>query len=183
MAQLTLLGSQLFCWILKLNFIRVWPWKKSWIEVTFCVHMLILGSHVLLDQSHSNPDVTWGNDCLISHYCAIFHENCAISHSLFLVQKLISRKFHFQKKWFIISLCSLLFVLCLSKSRDLTNTKYGSREITWNNGTKSALHHQSLSLSLSLSLVLSVTSFGITCLRVTCCTAPPRQCILARGAR
>ena len=121
--------------------------KKIFNCVTFCVTCSNCVTQ-LLDQSHSNPDVTWGNDCLISHYCAIFHENCAISHSLFLVQKLISRKFHFQKKWFIISLCSLLFVLCLSKSRDLTNTKYGSREITWNNDTKSALHHQPLSLSL-----------------------------------
>ena len=113
----------------------------------------------------------WANDCAISHYCAIFHENCAISHSLFLVQKLISRKFHFQKKWFIISLCSLLFVLCLSKSRDLTNTKNGSREITRNNGTKCALHYQSLSLSFTS---FEVTSFGVTCLKVTCWTAPPQ---------
>ena len=116
-------------------------WGANLVIFSFC-------GTTLLDQSHSNPDVTWGNDCLISHYCAIFHENCAISQSLFLLQKLISRKFHFQKKWFIISLCSLLFVLCLSKSRDLTNTKYGSREITRNNGTKCALHYQSLSLSL-----------------------------------
>ena len=124
--------------------------------VTFCVTCSNCVTQ-LLDQSHSNPDVTWGNDCLISHYCAIFHENCAISHSLFLVQKLISRKFHFQKKWFIISLCSLLFVLCLSKSRDLTNTKYGSREITRNNGTKCALHYQSLSLSLVLMSPVSAS--------------------------
>ena len=135
--------------------------------------------YILRYTPHFEVHVTWVNDCLISHYCAIFHENCAISHSLFLVQKLISRKFHFQKKWFIISLCSLLFVLCLSKSRDLTNTKYGSREITRNNGTKCALHYQSLSLSFTS---FDVTSFGVTCLKVTCWTAPPKQCMLTRGA-
>ena len=97
---------------------------------------IFLGTHLtlrymilILFYSPPSSPLIWLDDCAISHYCAIFHENCAISHSLFLVQKLISRKFHFQKKWFIISLCSLLFVLCLSKSRDLTNTKYGKKRL------------------------------------------------------
>ena len=123
--------------------------KSLTVEKIFnCVTFCVTCSNLCHTTVRSIIHLRWANNCAISHYCAIFHENCAISHSLFLVQKLISRKFHFQKKWFIISLCSLLFVLCLSKSRDLTNTKYGSREITWNNDTKSALHHQSLSLSL-----------------------------------
>ena len=93
--------------------------------VTFCVTC----SNLYHTTARSITYLTWANDCAIFHYCAIFHENCAISHSLFLVQKLISRKFHFQKKWFIISLCSLLFVLCFLKSRDLTNTKYGKKRL------------------------------------------------------
>ena len=59
---------------------------------------------------------TWIGDYAISlNYCAIFRENCAISYSLFLVQKLMSRKFNFYKKWFIIRLCSLqMFSACQS---------------------------------------------------------------------
>ena len=152
--------------LLKIEFYKSLTMKNCWFWVTFWGTNLILGYKSFRSIIH----LRWANDCAISHYCAIFHENCAISHSLFLVQKLISRKFHFQKKWFVISLCSLLFVLCLSKSRDLTNTKYGSREITRNNGTKRALHYQSLSLSFTS---FEVTSFGVTCLRVTWWTAPP----------
>jgi len=111
--------------LLKIEFYKSLTMKNCWFWVTFWGTNLILGYKSFRSIIH----LRWANDCAISHYCAIFHENCAISHSLFLVQKLISRKFHFQKKWFIISLCSLLFVLCLSKSRDLTNTKYGKKRL------------------------------------------------------
>ena len=108
--------------LLKIEFYKSLTMKNCWFWVTFWGTNLILG-YMFFRSIIFDPSVTW------SDYCAIFHENCAISHSLFLVQKLISRKFHFQKKWFIISLCSLLFVLCLSKSRDLTNTKYGKKRL------------------------------------------------------
>ena len=145
--------------LLKIEFYKGLTVEKFFNCVTFCVTC----SNLCHIPVRSIIHLRWANDCAISlNYCTIFHENCAISHSLFLVQKLISRKFHFQKKWFIISLCSLLFVLCLSKSRDLTNTKYGSREITWNNDTKSALHHQSFSLSLSLVLASSVSASPVS---------------------
>ena len=111
--------------LLKIEFYKSLTMKNCWFWVTFWGTNLILGYKSFRSIIH----LRWANDCAISHYCAIFHENCAISHSLFLVQKLISRKFHFQKKWFIISLCSLLFVLCLSKSRDLNNTKYGKKRL------------------------------------------------------
>ena len=111
--------------LLKIEFYKSLTMKNCWFWVTFWGTNLILGYKSFRSIIH----LRWANDCAISHYCAIFHENCAISHSLFLVQKLISRKFHFQKKWFVISLCSLLFVLCLSKSRDLTNTKYGKKRL------------------------------------------------------
>ena len=111
--------------LLKIEFYKSLTMKNCWFWVTFWGTNLILGYKSFRSIIH----LRWANDCAISHYCAIFHENCAISHSLFLVQKLISRKFHFQKKWFITNLCSLLFVLCLSKSRDLTNTKYGKKRL------------------------------------------------------
>ena len=117
-----LIVSQL---LLKIEFYKSLTVEKIFNCVTFCVTC----SNLCHTTVRSIIHLRWANDCAISHYCAIFHENCAISHSLFLVQKLISRKFHFQKKWFIISLCSLLFVLCLSKSRDLTNTKYGKKRL------------------------------------------------------
>ena len=111
--------------LLKIEFYKSLTVKNCWFWVTFWGTNLILGYKTFRFIIR----LRWANDCAISHYCTIFHENCAISHSLFLVQKLISRKFHFQKKWFIISLSSLLFVLCLSKSRDLTNTKYGKKRL------------------------------------------------------
>ena len=63
---------------------------------------IFLGTHLILRYMilisfYSSPLVLWLDDCVISHYCAIFHENCAISHSLFLVQKSNSRKFYFGK--------------------------------------------------------------------------------------
>ena len=111
--------------LLKIEFYKSLTMKNCWFWVTFWGTNLILGYKSFRSIIH----LRWANDCAISHYCAIFHENCAISHSLFLVQKLISREFHFQKKWFVISLCSLLFVLCLSQSRDRTNTKYGKKRL------------------------------------------------------
>ena len=108
--------------LLKIEFYKSLTMKNCWLWVTFWGTNLILG-YMFFRSIIFDPSVTW------SDYCAIFHTYCAISHSLFLLQKLISRKFHFQKKWFIISLCSLLFVLCLSKSRDLTNTKYGKKRL------------------------------------------------------
>ena len=59
--------------------------------VKIVVILSIYGAH-LLDQLHSNPDVTLANDFTISH------DDYAISHYLSLVQKLMSRKFHLLKK-------------------------------------------------------------------------------------
>ena len=102
-------------------------YKSLTVEKIFnCVTFCVTCSNLCHKNVRAIIYLRWAKDCAISHYCAIFHENCAISHSLILVQKLISRKFYCWKKWFITGLCGFLFVLCFSKSRDLTNTKYGS---------------------------------------------------------
>ena len=74
-----------------MKFIRVWPWNITWDEVYFEVHTSHWGTWFLYHFTLP-PLVIWLDDCAISHYCAIFHENCAISHLLFLLQKLTSRK-------------------------------------------------------------------------------------------
>ena len=71
--------------------------KKSSI-VSHCVSDAYFCGTKMLDKSSSSPNISGANDCAISHDCGISDDSCAISHSLFLVQKLISRKFHFQKK-------------------------------------------------------------------------------------
>ena len=95
---------------------------------------IFLGTHLTLRYMililfHSPPSspLIWLDDCVISHYCAIFYENCAISNLLFLVQKLMSRKFYFLEKVILSSVYSVYSLLSW-KSHDLTYTKYGSRE-------------------------------------------------------
>ena len=109
-----------------MNFIRVWPWNITWDEVYFEVHTSHWGTWFLYHFTLP-PLVIWLDDCAISHYCAIFHENCAISNLLFLVQKLMSRKFYFLEKVILSSVYSVYSLLSW-KSHDLTHTKYGSRE-------------------------------------------------------
>ena len=95
---------------------------------------IFLGTHLtlrymilILFYSPPSSPLIWLDDCVISHYCAIFHENCAISNLLFLVQKLMSRKFYFLEKVILSSVYSVYSLLSW-KSHDLTYTKYGSRE-------------------------------------------------------
>ena len=109
--------------LLKIEFYKSLTMKNCWFWVTFWGTNLILGYKSFRSIIH----LRWANDCAISHYCAIFHENCAISNLLFLVQKLMSRKFYFLEKVILSSVYSVYSLLSW-KSHDLTYTKYGSRE-------------------------------------------------------
>ena len=52
----------------------------------------------------------WGVHTLWMAPCAISHEDCTISHFLFLVQKLMSRKFNFLEKVILSSVFTLYFL-------------------------------------------------------------------------
>ena len=65
---------------------------------------IFLGTHLtlrymILISFYSPPSspLIWLDDCAISHYCAIFYENCAISNLLFLAQKFLQgeKKAHY----------------------------------------------------------------------------------------
>ena len=109
--------------LLKIEFYKSLTMKNCWFWVTFWGTNLILGYNSFRSIIH----LRWANDCAISHYCAIFYENCAISNLLFLVQKLMSRKFYFLEKVILSSVYSVYSLLSW-KSHDLTHTKYGSGE-------------------------------------------------------
>ena len=110
---------------------RVWPWKIGELGYILGYTTHFWGT-CSLGQSWFSPDVTWDNDCAIPHYdCAISNYDCAISYLLCLAQNLYLESSISRKSAFIISLPDLLSTLCLLKSCDLTNTKYGKRGLVW----------------------------------------------------
>ena len=68
--------------------------------------------HFLLDQSHSNLDLAWANDCAINQEnCAISSDNFVIPYLLFLVRNQYLEPSIFGKSDSIIDLSTLLLAL------------------------------------------------------------------------
>ena len=111
---------------LKTEFYENLTMEKSWIWLHFGEYISFRGT-CSLGQSCFNPCVTWPDDYAISH------DYCIWSYILFPAQNFYLKSSIFRRSDFIISLCSLLFVLCLWKSRDLINTRYGKRRLVWAN--------------------------------------------------
>ena len=83
--------------------------EKSWIWLHFGEYISFRGT-CSLGQSCFNPCVTWPDDYAISH------NYCIWSCLLFPAQNCYLEISIFRRSDFIISLCNLLFVLCLWKS-------------------------------------------------------------------
>ena len=83
---------------------RVWPWKIGELGYILGYTTHFWGT-CPLGQSWFRPDVTWDNDCTISH------DDCAISYLLCLAQNSHLKSSISTKSAFVISLSNLLFTL------------------------------------------------------------------------